>query len=86
MLKHKFRLAVVEKIERELCGPIGIASRYGGAGILPEGYKREVRSVVRLRALTNGRGTQAQTVYDDISEIVNQEFVTGFGLFWKDIR
>jgi hypothetical protein len=80
------RARVLNAIEGAFARPLGIpllgvANRYAGAGELPPDYRFETRRGTRLRALRDERGAPQRTVYDDISERVNEE--TDLSLHFK---
>jgi hypothetical protein len=72
------RAAVLDGIEHALARPlgvehIGVATRYGGEGELPSDYRFETRRGIRLRAIRDAHGALERTIYDDISDSVNEE-------------
>ena len=80
------RAGVLNAIEGAFARPLGIpllgvANRYAGAGELPPEYRFETRRGIRLRALRDERGAPQRTIYDDISERVNEE--TDLALHFK---
>jgi hypothetical protein len=87
---ERTRAAVLARIEASLARPLGVTAiavgnRFGGGGPLPRGYDRTPRTVVRLRALQDYAGTPLRTVYDDISSVTNQPFVTDRHVAWKTL-
>ena len=81
---------ILDNIEAMLSKPIGaktqmVASRHGGARIMPEEYSNKTIEVKRLRALDYNRRPINQ-IYDDLGVGVNKLGETDSGVYWKDIN